>query len=170
MIKLLGAALIIASAASVGIRMAHSVKMEEANLRQILKVMELMRCEIQSRLTPTKELCEMASGICRGALREVFQATAQRIELQSDGDVGEIMEAVLIRHGQSLPISCICRLRELGGVLGAYEAEAQTKALEALSGRVSASVEEIRQGRAERCRSYEVMGVCAGCALAIILL
>lgn len=170
MIKLLGAALIIASAASVGIRMAHSVRTEEANLRQILRVMELMRCEIQSCLTPTKELCEMASGICRGALRDVFQATAQRIELQAEGNTGEIMEAVLIRFGHILPISCICRLRELGNVLGAYEVQEQTQALEALSGRVSASIEELRQGRAERCRSYEVMGVCAGCALAIILL
>lgn len=144
--------------------------MEEVNLRQILKVMELMQCEIQSRLTPTKELCEMAAGICRGGLRDVFQATAQRIELQTDGNVGEIMEAVLIRYGNLLPISCICRLRELGGILGAYEVQEQTQALEALSGRVSVSIEELRQGRAERCRSYEVMGVCAGCALAIILL
>lgn len=144
--------------------------MEENNLRQLLKVVELMRCEIQSRLTPTKELFEMASGICRGALRDVFQASAQRIELQTDSNVGQIMEAVLIRFGQLLPISCICRLRELGEILGAYEVQEQTQTLDALSGRLRASVEELRQGRAERCRSYEVMGVCAGCALAIILL
>lgn len=144
--------------------------MEEANLRQVLRVLELMRCEIQSRLTPTKELCEMAGGICKGTLQDVFLAAAQRIALQTDTDAGEIMEAVLVRYGHLLPISCICRLRELGNILGAYEMQEQTQALEALSCRVGASIEELRQGRAERCRSYEVMGVCAGCALAIILL
>lgn len=112
----------------------------------------------------------MAGGICNGTLQDVFLAAAQRIALQTDTDTGEIMEAVLVRYGHLLPISCICRLRELGSILGAYEMQEQTQALEALSSRVSASIEELRQGRAERCRSYEVMGVCAGCALAIILL
>lgn len=112
----------------------------------------------------------MAAGICRGSLRDIFQATAQRIELQNDANAGEIMEAVLIRIGHLLPISCICRLRELGNILGAYEVQEQVQAIDALCGRVSGSIEELRQGRAERCRSYEVMGVCAGCALAIILL
>ena len=112
----------------------------------------------------------MAAGICRGALQEVFQAVAQRISLHSDGDAGQIMEAVLVRFGHQLPISCVCRLRELGNILGVYEMREQTQAIEALCARVSASLEELRQGRAERCRSYEVMGVCAGCALAIILL
>ncbi len=129
-----------------------------------------MRCEIQSRLTPTKELCEMAAGLCRGGLKDIFLAVAQRIELQQEEDVGKIMEAVLLRFGHQIPISCICRLRELGNVLGAYEVQEQTQALDALSGRINGALEELRQGKAERCRSYEVMGVCAGCALAIILL
>ena len=170
MIKLLGAALIIASASSVGIRMALSVRQEEQSLRQLVRVLELMRCEIQSCLTPTKALCEKAAGICRGTMQDIFLAIAQRIELQEDVDVGRIMEAVLVRYGSKLPISCICRLQELGEILGVYELQEQTQALEALIGRVNGSVDELRSCRADRCRSYEVMGVCAGCALAIILL
>lgn len=170
MIKLIGAALIITSSASVGIRLAMGVRQEEQSLRQILRVLELMCVEIRSRMTATTQLCEMAAGICSGTLSDVFTACARRMTLQEERTSGEIMETVLIRYGTRLPISCICRLRELGELLGAYEAEEQTKALEALMGRVSAGVEELRQTRRERCRSYEVMGVCAGCALAIILL
>ncbi len=143
--------------------------MEERCLRQILRVLELMGCEVQSRLTPTKELCELAAGICEKPLQDIFLAASQRIALQEAADVGQIMEAVLIRYGNALPLSCVCRLRELGGILGAYDVREQTQALEALSGRVNCALEELRQGRAERCRSYEVMGVCAGCALAILL-
>ena len=129
-----------------------------------------MRCEIGSSLTPAAQLCELAAGICKGALRDVFLAAAQRMALQEDADVGAVMEAVLLCFGSRLPISCICRLRELGSILGAYEAQEQLQALEALIGRVNGSVDELRSGAAERCRSFEVMGVCAGCALAIILL
>lgn len=146
------------------------MRQEERLLRQITRALELMQCEIQSRLTPTKELFALAAGVCSGSLRDIFSAAAQRIAMQEDVDVGKIMDCVLVRHGARLPISCICRLRELGEILGAYEVNEQTQALEALVGRVNGSAEELLRGKAERCRSYEVMGVCAGCALAIILL
>ena len=80
------------------------------------------------------------------------------------------MGAALVSHGQQLPVSCVCHLRELGAVLGQYDAEEQIRALQALLDRVDVSIAQLRQGRADRCRSYEVLGVCAGCALAIILL
>ena len=170
MFKLLGAALIVTGASSVGIRMALRVRQEEQLLRSIVRVLELWRCEIGSSLTPTVQLCELAAGICKGMLKDVFTAAAQRMALQEDADAASVMEAVLLRFGSRLPLSCICRLRELGSILGAYDAQQQTQALEALIARVNGSVDELRSGAAERCRSYEVMGVCAGCALAIILL
>ena len=44
------------------------------------------------------------------------------------------------------------------------------QALQALIGRVDDSLAHLQEGKADRCRSYEVLGVCAGCALAILLL
>ena len=49
-------------------------------------------------------------------------------------------------------------------------ARGQLQCLQALRGRVDDALNELRRGKADRCRSYEVLGVCAGCALAIILL
>lgn len=150
--------------------MALGVRREEQDLRQVVRVLELMAAEIHSRLTPTGELCELAAELCHGPLRDVFRAAAQRIALGEEADVGDIMESVLVVHGERLSLSCILRLRELGSVLGVYEAQEQIRALEALRVRVNGSVEELHRGRRERCRSMEVMGVCAGCALTILLL
>ena len=108
--------------------------------------------------------------MCSGPLRSVLEDCAAGIRIHEAPDIGGIMGAALVSCGQLLPVSCVCHLRELGAVLGQYDADGQMRALQALIERVDVSIAQLRQGRADRCRSYEVLGVCAGCALAIILL
>ena len=129
-----------------------------------------MLCEIRGSLTPAQQLCERAQSICRGPLRLLLEDFASLIQTGEAADAGQIMEACLIRQSQHLPVSCVCHLRELGGILGRYDRDEQIMALEALSVRVEDSVHRLQEGKADRCRSYEVLGVCAGCALAILLL
>ena len=170
MIKLLGAALIVLSAGSVGIRMAQSVRAEDRELRQLKRVLELMLCEIQGSLTPAQELCERAQAICKGQLRQLLADYAAGLSAHRAAEAGQIMEAALVRQTRALPVSCICHLRELGEILGRYDCNEQTRAMQALIARVDDSIARLREGKADRCRSYEVLGVCAGCALAILLL
>ena len=170
MIKLLGAALIVLSAGSVGIRMAQSVRAEDRELRQLKRVLELMLCEIQDSLTPARTLCERAQTVCRGQLRQVLEEFSAGLSAREAEDAGKIMEAVLVRQAQVLPVSCICHLRELGEILGRYDCDEQIRAMQALICRVDDSITRLQAGKADRCRSYEVLGVCAGCALAILLL
>ena len=146
------------------------MRAEDRDLRQLQRVLEYMLCEIQGSLTPARQLCERAQSVCRGQLRELLRDCAAGIAAQEAADVGQIMEAALIRQAQDLPVSCVCHLRELGEVLGRYSCEEQVQALRALTVRVGDSIDRLQQGKADRCRSYEVLGVCAGCALAIILL
>ena len=156
MMKLLGAALIVIAASSVGIRMSLSVRAEDRDLRQLQRVLEYMLCEIQGSLTPAQQLCERAGDLCRGQLRQLMQDCAAGIGAQEAADVGQIME--------------VCHLRVLCEILGKYDREEQSRAMENLIDRVADSIAQLQQGKADRCRSYEVLGVCAGCALAIILL
>lgn len=129
-----------------------------------------MLCEIQGSLTPARELCKRAQAICRGQLRLLLADYAAGLQAQQAADAGQIMEAALIRQTQALPVSCVCHLRELGEILGRYDCAEQTRAMQALIARVEDSIARLQEGKADRCRSYEVLGVCAGCALAILLL
>ncbi len=147
--------------------MAGSVRYEERCLQQLARVLEFMLCEIPGRLTPVQELCEKASELTGGALKLVFQSCAKKIGQRAGQDILAIMDSAMDAR---LPPSCQVFLRELGSILGAFDADEQVEALESLSKRVSAELSELRQGKADRCRSYEVLGVCAGCALAILLL
>ena len=170
MIKILGAALIVISAGAVGMRMAGSVRQEERCLRQLGAVVERMLCEIPGRHTPALELFEQAAAQTSGPLKRVFCACEEQISRMDGTDVRTIMEAALDDQEEHVPHTCAHLLRNLGAVLGAYETDEQVEALQALSGRIELALKELRQGKADRCRTYEVLCVCAGCALAIILL
>ena len=170
MIKFLGAALVVAAASSVGLSLAHSVRREVRFLQQLAGVLELMRCEIPGRMAPVQELFTRAQACTSGELREVFSFCSQQIRSMSEPDIACVMDCALDEHAERLPPSCMELLRELGEKLGAYDLQEQVEALQALSARAEAALASLRQGRADRCRSYEVLGVCAGCALAIILL
>lgn len=150
--------------------MAQSVRYEERCLQQLLRVLELMCCEIRSRLSPALELSTQAEQMCTGVMRAVFHDLSRFIAAQEESDTEKIISGVLKAHAHRLPLSCERFLLELGQILGAYDTDVQIGALEGLAGRVSAALSELRRGKADRCRSYEVLAVCAGCALAIILL
>ena len=147
-----------------------SVRAEDRDLRQLQRVLEYMLCEIQGSLMPAQQRCERARTVCRGQLKQLLEDFAAGLQLQQAADVGQIMEEALIRQARYLPVSCVCHLRELGEILGRYDAREQTRAMQALIVRVDDSIARLQEGKADRCRSYEVLGVCAGCALAILLL
>ena len=150
--------------------MAHSVRREVQYLQQLLRVLEGMMCEIPGRMATVEELFSQAEACTTGVLRDVFHSCTQQIRSWSEPDVVCVMGCALDEFGERLPTDCAALLRELGQQLGAYDLQEQTRALQALSVRTEAALTALRQGRADRCRSYEVLGVCAGCALAIILL
>ena len=103
MIKILGAALIVVSAGAVGFRMAGSVRYEERCLQQLSRVLELMLCEIPGRLTPVQALCEKASELAGGALKQVFQSCAQQISQRTGQDVRAIMESAMDASAAVVP-------------------------------------------------------------------
>ena len=170
MMKLLDSLLIVAAADATGFRMAQSIRYEERCLLQLQRALERMLCEIPGQLTPANELFLRISDHAAGAIKSVVFAMAQHLSAQTEPDISRIMDIVLEQYVQCIPLSCAALLRELGTVFGTYDLDRQVEALEGVSGRVGDALRELRQGKADRCRSYEVLGVCAGCALAIILL
>ena len=54
--------------------------------------------------------------------------------------------------------------------LGKFDAAGQVSAIELAAGRLRQELQALESRRRERCRSYETIGVCAGLALAVILL
>lgn len=169
MLKWIGAILIVTSCSSCGFLIAAGKRREERLLYQLIDILRFMESELQYRLTPLPELCRMAAGETNGVLRNVFLNLYRELTCQKQPDAGSCMYASIHRSGE-IPSRIRRLLVMLGGSLGRYDLSGQLQGIQALRKRCNENLESIRKNRNERLRSYQTLGVCAGTALAIILI
>ena len=167
--KLIGAALIIAGCGGVGFSMAAAHRREEKALRQLIRALDYMGCELQYRLTPLPELCRCAASEGGGAVSQVLVHLATELEAQVAPDAGSCMNAALTKTA-GLPPQTRKNLHILGMSLGQFDLQGQLTGLEAARKQCRRELDELTKNRDVRLRSYQTLGLCAGSALAILFL
>lgn len=168
-VKLIGAAFIIAGCGGVGFSMAAAHRREEKSLRQLIRALDYMGCELQYRLTPLPELCRSAAAESGGAVSQVLLNLAAELDAQVAPDVATCMNAALSKtKGLSQRIKN--NLRLLGSSMGQFDLQGQLTGLEAARKQCRRELEELSRDRDVRLRSYQTLGLCAGSALAILFL
>ena len=164
----LGALLIIVSCTACGFSIAAGKRKEEHLLWQLLHTLQFMESELRYRLTPVPDLCNLAAGENKGHLGTIFSKLSHEMNQQKLPDAGSCMAAVL-GNAAEIPASVRRILSQLGYTLGRFDLEGQLAGLQATGKRCEASLERIRKNRDEQIRCYQTLGICAGLALAIIL-
>ena len=134
-----------------------------------MDILQFMESELQYRLTPLPELCRMTAGETQGILRNVFLNLYRELTWQKQPDAGSCMYASIHRSGE-MPSRIRRLLVLLGHTLGQYDLAGQLQGIRTVRKRCDENLENIRKNRNERLRSYQTLGVCAGAALAIILI
>lgn len=167
--KWVGAVLVIAGCGSFGFGMASGQRREEQNLRQLRRIIEFMECQLQFSLTPLPELCRMAGKAGNGSLNKVFVDLVREFEEQRFPDVNSCMNAA-IRKNQNLPESVRKILKQIGHTLGGFDLPGQLNAFASAKMECDRMLKLLESNKATRLRSYQTLGLCAGAALAIIML
>ncbi len=167
--KILGALLIVAGCGWVGFAMAASVRQEKAALQQLLQVLEFMKNELAFRLPPLPELCTAAAAQSSGVIAAVLNELAAQLDKQLCDRAEAAMEAVLDQTAK-LSVRVRQNLRRLGTSLGRFDLQGQLSSLEAAAEICRQDLEAIQSHEEERVRSCRTLGLCAGAALAILLI
>ena len=167
--KWIGAALIIVSCSGWGFKIAAGKRQEEHLLSQMTEILKFMEAELQFRLTPLPELCRMVAGETNGVLRGVFLNLYRELTWQKQPDAGSCMYTA-IQRSTELPSRVRRLLVMLGHTLGRYDLSGQLQGIQAVQKRCEENLVIIRKNRDEQLRSYQTLGICAGMALAIILI
>lgn len=167
--KLLGAVMVIAACGGLGFKLAAAHLREERILRQLTGVLDYMACELQYRRTPLPELCRQAAGEISGSLSEFFLFLTRELEDQLSPDVKGCVDSAL-KAQSDLPKLTRSSLELLGQSLGRFDIQGQLKGLEAVRQDCRRNLEELNQNKQARLRGYQTLGLCAGAALAILLL
>ena len=137
-------------------------------LRQLLSALDYMQCELQYRCTPLPQLCRQAGERESGKIGAVLLLFAAALEVQTDGDVKRCMAAAL-SGVQDLP-ECVRNILVcLGENMGNFDLEGQLKALSQVRYQCSDQLQVLLRNKDGRIRSYQTLGLCAGAAIAILL-
>lgn len=167
--RLIGAMTIFLCGGYLGFSMVASHKREEKTLRQIITAISYMQCEIQYRLTPLPQLLGQASKQVDGICSMVLNALVVELENQISPDVSCCMEAIL-RRQRNIPEHSQEVLSFLGQCLGRFDLQGQMQELDAVAALCKRHLAQMENNRETRLRSYQTLGLCAGAAVAILLL
>lgn len=167
--KWIGAMLIILGCGGFGFSLAAVHVREERLLRQLIGILDYMECELQFHMTPLPDLCRQAGQDTHGRLQQIFLALSQELEQQISPDVSTCM-AVAMGHASDIPRNTEENLRLLGSSLGRFDLDGQLMGLETVRANCRKDLNSLNTNRDARLRSYQTLGICAGAALAILLI
>lgn len=171
MIKLLGALMITLASASAGFGFARTVRVQLRQLNALLGALEVMKSEMEYRLTPLPELCAALSQGEEAATAHFFRECAAQMEADRCLPPQLAIQRAMERT-EALKWSTRTRetARNLAFSLGKFDLGGQARAIELAQERLRAELAEVQAGSRARCRSYETIGICAGLALAVVLI
>lgn len=144
-------------------------KRQESSLRQLSQILTYMAWELEYRLTPLPELCFRVAQQTKSPLGKLFVCLAQELDVQAVPDVACGISLILSKS-PDLPSLTQKALMLLGQSLGEYDLSGQLKGLEAVERHCQQELAKLSHHREERLRSYQVLSLCAGIALVIILI
>ena len=168
-IKSIGAALILGGCTAGGFYMAGSHRLSEACLEDLIRVLDYMCNDLTYRASSLPELLTRAGGCIRGPVSKIIQALGLSLINEAWEYPGACMDH-LINREDSLPKETVRMLSLLGNNLGEFHMDGQLQGLQQVREECVYTLETLRHGREQRLRSYQTLGICAGAALAIVLL
>ncbi len=169
MLRWIGALFIIAGCGGFGFSMALHYKRQEQCLRQLIKGLDIFSSDLAYRLTPLPEVCRSVAKSVGGSVGKAFSYLAMELDSQVCPDAACCMEAAL-NSACDLPKSCRTYLLQLGQTLGRFDMAGQLSEIAATKADCLEKLDAIRADRDVRIRNYQTLGLCAGVALAILLI
>ncbi len=169
MIRLLGAGLVLAGAVTIGIRKASSFHSQMRQLRELLRGMELLQCELNYTLYPVPKVLEIVSGKLQGPVREYFRHLSHNISAGLSRDLAT-QEAISKTKHLMLPSDALFTLMDFSNNLGSYDLDGEDRMTKLSIHRITQSIELMEQEKRPFVKSYIVLATCAGIALVILMI
>ena len=165
--KLVGAILIVSGFGCVGLVIALTHKKTVHLMQRLIGIFEYMECELAYRMTPLPELFRKIPGD-PDILQQYFNILANELEDQISPDVACCVTAALTQM-QELPALVQNGIMEFGQNAGCFDIEGQIKGIASVRGNCMASLGTYTQNQDIRLRNYQVLAICAGVAIVILL-
>ena len=167
-IKIVGSALIIAACGGFGLIIAITHKKEVTQLKALIETISFMKCELQYKCTPLPVLCRSTAVFSNGLIRKYFEILFEELSAQIFPDTKSCCLNALARV-RDLPDSVNTVILSLADTLGSFDLNGQLKGLDYAMNQAKQLLDKLTFDQDRRLRSYQTLALCAGAALAILL-
>ena len=167
--KWIGAILVIGGCGGFGFAVAGEAARQEGQLRQLLESLDFMESELRYHLTALPELFQLCGLRSSGCLKRLFLDLAGELDAHSAPDVEQCLRTCLDRQ-PAIPMRLRKRIWQLGRTLGRFDLPGQLRGIDSAREGCRRELRELERNRQQRLRSYRTLGLCAGAALAVLLL
>lgn len=171
MFKIIGAVMIAASAAAIGMMSVFKLRQRVRSLASLTSALGAVRSEVCDRLTPIPELLEqMAQEASYPANRLFANASAKMFELGDKPFSVIWLESVKATPELTLNDTEVQVLKELGTGMGRYNADEQRGAFTYAQRRFEEFLHTAEAARDTNSKMHAFLGVSAGLLAVIILI
>ena len=171
MIRLIGAAMMIAGASAWGLLGVWRLKARAQTLFSLCAALGEIRNEVACRLTPVPEVIARVSQDGDGPVAAFFRRVEKKLPLLGSVSFGELWRQaaeespeMLLRETEKTALSAF------GQALGRYDAETQERELSYLLGRFEGFLRDAETEKKRDARMHAALGLAAGLFCVIILL
>ena len=166
--KVIGSILIVFACGGFGCSLAVAHKKEVTALRCLISSISFMQCELECRRTPLPELFRKASAVCHGNLARFYENLAKEMESQVCPDTKSCFLQSITKV-KSLPATVTACITHMADTLGSFDLAGQQNGLLEAANEAKRCLEKLTFDQELRIRNYQTLGLCAGAAIAIIL-
>lgn len=170
MIRLLGAALVIAGSAAVVLKEVWRLDGRVKDLVELSAGLETLQRELCWRLTPLPEAMNEAAEGTHGRAAALFVWCAQETRHLDGRAFQRVWQDGLECCPLLLNEEDRAALERLGAVLGRYDADGQRQAIDSAVGSLNHQKTQAAEDRSRLGRVYGVLGITAGLFLVILLI
>lgn len=165
----IGAVFVVLGCGGVGFTMASRCRKEIRALSELMTALQIMHSELSCRMLPLPELFSRASEGTDGCVKLILRQLGEEMERQVSPDAFCCMQVVLNRN-RDLPDSVREVFQALGRSMGNFDLDGQLRQMEAVQADCKRILDIRNEQKEDRIRQYQTLGICAGAALAILLL
>ena len=169
MIRLIGAALVAAGGAWLGLRAAEGLRSRAIALRQMEAGLALLEQELELSAPPLPRLMAWGAGHSQGPAAELFRGCVQGLD-RLEREPFSALWRRLVAERQELGAQGQAVLLSLGDTLGRYDARRQQEALSAVRRRLEQLAAQQEADSRRQGRVYQALGLSGGVFLVILLL
>ena len=170
MIRWFGFILIVTGAAASGSLLAAGVRRSVRQCTAMQNALAFMKAEIEFHLTPLDQISMQMASMLPQPLSLVFRSVSRDIRRMPGVLPGSLMRRALNVHRNKITPELSKILADLFELLGKQDVLAQVRAAELAEARLKQEIHRIEAEKKDRCRTYRTIGICAGLAVAVILI